>query len=283
MRLLGPNEKERLDPFVGMHVWHATFRPGSALGMPEGHIAQPYDILLGRIDEGAGSLEVAGSKVVTLSVGDVACALAGSPRRHFDVSISPLRATVVLCGSADTSRETISTLETFGVDLAPLVRSLRRESRVIAGTAELTRLFHEVDESLAARDEQRCRLAIVTLLREVAQAGARRAGTAGRDAELASAACAIMGDDLAVTHTVDELARRLEVSPSTFKRAFSRAMGVPVHAWLTDQRMQRACELLSGTALSVADVANAVGYANPSKFSDAFARHMGKTPTAWRG
>lgn len=45
--------------------------------------------------------------------------------------------------------------------------------------------------------------------------------------------------------------------------------------------MRAARQLLRDTALTAAEVA-ATGYASPAHFTRAFARHVGRTPTAFR-
>ncbi len=68
---------------------------------------------------------------------------------------------------------------------------------------------------------------------------------------------------------------------SGFTRAFKAATGMTPFAYLTLRRMERA-KLLLGKGLSVTHVALAVGYANPSKFAEAFRRVVGLSPSAWR-
>ena len=44
------------------------------------------------------------------------------------------------------------------------------------------------------------------------------------------------------------------LSATTFKDAFRRLYGLPVHAWLRQRRMERAAELLRDSSLSVLGV-----------------------------
>ncbi|QII29257.1 helix-turn-helix transcriptional regulator [Stenotrophomonas maltophilia] len=79
---------------------------------------------------------------------------------------------------------------------------------------------------------------------------------------------------------VAALAGVLGMEPTTFSRALRAATGMPPYAYLTQQRMQWAQQALQG-GLSVTEVAMACGYANPSKFSAAFRRVVGVSPSAW--
>ena len=48
--------------------------------------------------------------------------------------------------------------------------------------------------------------------------------------------------------TISTLSRRACLSATTFKESFRRLYGLPVHAWLRQQRMERAAELCAVTA-----------------------------------
>lgn len=64
-------------------------------------------------------------------------------------------------------------------------------------------------------------------------------------------------------------------------RAFTRALGLPPHAYLESVRVQRARELLrSGT--SVVETALSVGYTDQAHFTHRFRRHTGITPGQYK-
>jgi AraC family transcriptional regulator len=93
---------------------------------------------------------------------------------------------------------------------------------------------------------------------------------------------AYMRGNLARHVGLDELAAVVGLSRFHFCTAFRQATGVTPHRWLTMQRMERARDLLRDRALSVTDVAFAVGYETPSAFAAIFRRSVGTTPTAFR-
>ncbi|WP_419995672.1 AraC family transcriptional regulator [Streptomyces boninensis] len=82
--------------------------------------------------------------------------------------------------------------------------------------------------------------------------------------------------------TVASLAAEAGVSRALFARRFTEVMGQPPLAYLTDCRMDDAEELLADRALTVAQVAKAVGYADAFGFSEAFKRHRGVRPSDFR-
>ncbi|MFV0434861.1 MAG: AraC family transcriptional regulator [Leucobacter sp.] len=80
---------------------------------------------------------------------------------------------------------------------------------------------------------------------------------------------------------VEQIARAHFVSPRRVFQAFEEVGDTPA-AWVRRERMLRAQQLLGDASLSVAAVSDAVGYANPTSFSRAFARETGATPSEYR-
>lgn len=74
------------------------------------------------------------------------------------------------------------------------------------------------------------------------------------------------------------LAREYAVSESKLSRDFKRAYGVSIHACIIGARLEEAARLLSSGQMSVAEVAERVGYAKHSQFSEAFRRRFGVLP-----
>lgn len=81
--------------------------------------------------------------------------------------------------------------------------------------------------------------------------------------------------------TVGELAKAAALSRSTFFDRFVRTVGVPPMAYLLAWRMEIAKELLRRDGLTVAEVAERVGYGSTSTFSVAFSRHVGEPPSRY--
>lgn len=82
--------------------------------------------------------------------------------------------------------------------------------------------------------------------------------------------------------TVGALAARAGVSRALFAKRFTEVVGQSPLGYLTEWRMYTAEELLADPELSVAKVAGAVGYTDPSSFSTAFKRLRGLSPREFR-
>jgi len=79
--------------------------------------------------------------------------------------------------------------------------------------------------------------------------------------------------------TVAQLAKEAALSRSAFFERFSRAVGVAPMEYLLGWRMALAKDLLRRKEVTVAEVAEHVGYSSASTFSVAFTRHVGQPPS----
>jgi len=81
--------------------------------------------------------------------------------------------------------------------------------------------------------------------------------------------------------TLDEWAVLLGISSRTLTRLFSEEMGISFRAWRYRLRLCRALEWLCHER-PVTEIAQELGYANPSAFAYMFKESMGCTPSEWR-
>lgn len=82
--------------------------------------------------------------------------------------------------------------------------------------------------------------------------------------------------------TIEELARRYLINPTTLKTVFKEVYGSSLAAHMKEHRMERAAALLRETDLSVAEIAGQVGYESQSKFTAAFKEQFGQLPKEYR-
>jgi AraC-like DNA-binding protein len=87
-----------------------------------------------------------------------------------------------------------------------------------------------------------------------------------------SKAIEVMHSDYQKAWSLDSLAKVSGLSRSGFALNFRKQIGIPPMDYLTNWRIQIACELLQNRQSSMYEVANAVGYESESAFSDAFKR-----------
>jgi AraC family transcriptional regulator, transcriptional activator FtrA len=82
--------------------------------------------------------------------------------------------------------------------------------------------------------------------------------------------------------TVESLALRAAMSPRTFARHFADATGTTPAAWVRDQRLRRAEELLERDGATVAAIARRCGLGSPDTLRRHLHRARGVTPEQYR-
>jgi AraC-like DNA-binding protein len=79
-----------------------------------------------------------------------------------------------------------------------------------------------------------------------------------------------------------DLAVLAGLSQPHFSRAFKASTGLAPYQWQLDARIRRAQALLIDTSLSLDQLAEATGFADPVHFGRTFRKLTGATPAAWR-
>jgi AraC family transcriptional regulator len=86
-------------------------------------------------------------------------------------------------------------------------------------------------------------------------------------------------DHLDSSLTLLTLAAQLGMSASHFKALFRRSMGVPVHEYVIQRRVERAKSLLLRTDTPAAEIALATGFSHQSHMARCMRRVLGVTPS----
>jgi len=91
-----------------------------------------------------------------------------------------------------------------------------------------------------------------------------------------------MADPTQPAPPLPELAHRLGVSYTWFRRMFTHHTGLSPHQYRLQIKLGRARTLLSDTALTVKEVAFRCGFENEHYFNRLFKRKTGRAPGEWR-
>ena len=112
--------------------------------------------------------------------------------------------------------------------------------------------------------------------------GAKRSGRGGLSRAQRNRAETLLRTRLDGRLELTQLAAECGLSTSHFARAFRHSFGTSPHRWLTQRRIELAQRLLIESAMPIAEIAVACGFADQSHFTRIFARHVGASPAAWR-
>ena len=80
----------------------------------------------------------------------------------------------------------------------------------------------------------------------------------------------------------DQIAEQFGFSPAHFSRVFKATTGLPFSVYLRQLRIQKACNLLQQSKLSVTEIALSCGFESIRTFNRAFRQYAGCQPTSLR-
>ncbi len=92
----------------------------------------------------------------------------------------------------------------------------------------------------------------------------------------------LIHSDFHIDLSLDDLASVAAMSRYHFLRCFKTYVGSTPYAYLQQVRLQRAAVQLRDSAQSITGIALSCGFTSPSRFSSAFRRRYGCTPSAYR-
>lgn len=82
--------------------------------------------------------------------------------------------------------------------------------------------------------------------------------------------------------TLEELSEKFKIPLTSMKKCFKGIYGMPVHTYMREYRVHVSADLLRQTNLSIAEIADRVGYSNQSKFTEVFKRILNVSPIEYR-
>lgn len=246
--------------------------------------------------EGSYRLSIAGRDPITLDSGDFVLVptthdfVASSvepPPSGVEPEIVEMRPGVFRVGNPDDppSARMLVGHCAFGSDDARLLVSLLPQLVHVRGERRLTTLLELVNDETRAkrpgRDVVLSRLLEVLLieaLRSTADPASPPGLLRGLCDDRLAVALREMHERPGQAWTVMDLAKKAALSRSTFFDRFRREVGVAPMEYLLGWRIALAKDLLRRERISVAQVAQRVGYSSASTFSVAFSRYVGTPP-----
>jgi AraC family transcriptional regulator of arabinose operon len=87
---------------------------------------------------------------------------------------------------------------------------------------------------------------------------------------------------LHTTITVERMAEELHLHPNYFISYFKKHFGLSPLKYVHRKRIERACQLLTSTSLSIKEIAALTGFAETSHFTKFFGKEMNLSPTEYR-
>lgn len=233
--------------------------------------------------------EIGGGAFAYIGAGDLKIDDRRNHTGQFVMPVSEYRGITVSFEIGEAQRSLAGELGGFPVDLRDLKRRFcgTRRPFIIHGVASINHIFFELYSVPDHMREAYFKLKVLELLLfletiDPGEVNASRPYYNRTLVQKVKAAHRMMTDDLSRTYTIEEVARRFEIAPTAFKACFKGVYGEPPHRYVRTLRMEHAAKLLTTTDRPVSDIALAVGYESPSKFTAAFSEWSGTTPSRFR-
>jgi len=161
----------------------------------------------------------------------------------------------------------------------PLLTELMLQlERILAQPEMYSRMYAESLAIVLLSEVTKCQAGDLTQHRRAARPQMR----GGLASWQAKAVCDYIEANLHQEISLTELAAIARLSPYHFCRAFKETVGEPPHRYQMSRRIERAKQMLADPALSIGDVAAAVGYSNVGRFSTLFGQLTGHSPREYR-
>ena len=101
----------------------------------------------------------------------------------------------------------------------------------------------------------------------------------GHDEKAIAKAATYLEENLDFEHSLAGISRKAHINEFKLKRGFRQRYKTTVFRYLRQKRMERANKMLRAGGSTVLEIANAVGYSNPSHFARAFRQAFGSNPS----
>lgn len=235
------------------------------------------------ITEGRCSVLI-GRRIYRLQAGDMAVIPARTLHKTDYLSDGPHTKFVV-----SLTKETAAEIDGFlGEQLTPMclqagsvtIPTQRREAIYLL----LGRMLYEQENQPphAHSVAKACLCELLTSLLRYRAQEAEHDGTVDEGMERIHRVTGYLYEHLGEEITLPHLAAHFAVSPSHLSRTFKQVTGFGLREYLVNLRIQRACELLLSTTLSITDIADKCGFNDSNYFGDAFRKAIGVSPRDYR-
>ena len=161
----------------------------------------------------------------------------------------------------------------LGIDFPQLV-TLLKQIRSYSGNGVSAKLFYEgkVLETLALILEQA----------KQNQKQSKKISITKKDEENLKAVSDYIDHHFGFSISVEQLCKIAYMGNTTLKTKFKEYFGCNITDYIIQRRVDQAQHLLMGTELSIAEIAQAVGYDRPESFAKQFQRITGLLPREYR-
>lgn len=148
---------------------------------------------------------------------------------------------------------------------------------------ELFYLFHEIIVDLEnGITPESCAYASARLWHQLGEIFYHRCFASDKDKNTIDKAIMFLKEKVEENLSLEEVSAHLHMSTTYFSRLFKKRIGQSPINYFILLKIQRGCQYLDFTSMTIRDVAFQIGYEDPYYFSRVFKRVMGMSPKNYR-
>lgn len=182
-----------------------------------------------------------------------------------------------------------SLLENLGIDLTCICEKFCPVSRnfVARASEKIKSVFLTMTDIIPGCEVDYLRLKVTELLfllmhTEIPAEKERRNFFTLGQIKIAKQVIKIITTDISEHHSIEKLAKKFSISPSSLNKYFNGVYGESISSCLRSRRMNKAAEYLEKSSYQITDIALMTGYENASKFAAVFKAVKGESPLEYR-
>ena len=239
--------------------------------------------------EGRIQWERSPGQYVYLSAGDLLADCREDGDRDFFFPLQHYHGAGLYVDLGYTDNGVLRLMDDFSVDLPALKKKLCTKNGcfVMRSAPQIDRIFSELYHLPDKVRRQYCRIKVMELFLfldnlELPPGGEDRPYFYKSQVDKIQQMVALQTADLTQWYTLDQLSAMYHYPITGMKQCFKGIYGCTMAQYMKTYRMNTAARLLRTTQLPIIEIAAAVGYENPGKFSGAFRSCLGMTPSQYR-
>jgi AraC-like DNA-binding protein len=186
-------------------------------------------------------------------------------------------------------QEPVPLFDIFSIDLTDICKKYCPASRSFIAKAgeNIKSAFLSMNNIIPEYESDYLRLKVIELLfllmhiEKPAEKERRCFFTLGQ-IKIAKQVMKIISADLSKHQSVEKLADKFSISPSSLNKYFYGVFGESIPSFLRGRRMNKAAEYLEKGKHQISDIALMIGYENASKFAAVFKTVKGESPLEYR-
>lgn len=239
--------------------------------------------------EGRIEWEVSNGAYLYLAAGDIMLESSTTENRHCSFPLSHYHGITITISVPDAIEGINELLSMFSVNLENVEQSFILNNRpfIMHGDSVFDHVISELYQAPDSIRLEYLRVKVLELLIilktvDTSVLGEERPYFYKTQVEKVKAIRAFMTSSPERHFTMEELSAEYDISVSALKQCFKGVYGTAIYTYMRNYRIDLAASLLTQTDYPITVIAGKVGYANASKFSEAFKNVKGKTPLEYR-